>query len=182
MIKPAKAMRFGAILIAVAALTFYFFYRRVQQQQAKDAEPLVQTQAVLNQPLPRANLVNVTGKVLQDDQLRRGKVVLTFTLTTCQICDQENDFLATVVGSRKDVSFYYVIPFGLKEEVLKSAQSKYALETFYDEGSMLAKTLEVYRVPTMLFLEDGIIKKTWLDGATVEEKSQAKFKQWLESL
>jgi cell division protein FtsI/penicillin-binding protein 2 len=182
MIKPAKAMRFGAILIAVAALTFYFFYRRAQQQQAKDAEPLVQTQAVLNQPLPRANLVNVTGKVLQDDQLRRGKVVLTFTLTTCQICDQENDFLATVVGSRKDVSFYYVIPFGLKEEVLKSAQSKYALETFYDEGSMLAKTLEVYRVPTMLFLEDGIIKKTWLDGATVEEKSQAKFKQWLESL
>ena len=120
--------------------------------------------------------------MLQDDQLRRGKVVLTFTLTTCQICDQENDFLATVVGSRKDVSFYYVIPFGLKEEVLKSAQSKYALETFYDEGSMLAKTLEVYRVPTMLFLEDGIFKKTWLDGATVEEKSQAKFKQWLESL
>jgi len=41
MIKPAKAMRFGAILIAVAALTFYFFYRRVQQQQAKNAEPFV---------------------------------------------------------------------------------------------------------------------------------------------
>jgi len=166
----------------VAAISFYFFYRRGAQQQAKKAEPLVQTEAVLNQPLPQAKLVNISGKVLQDDQLRRGKVVLTFTLTTCAICDQENDFLKTVVDSRKDVSFLYVIPFGPKDEVLKSAQSKYALETFYDEDSTIAKRLEIYRVPTMLFLENGIIKKTWLDGATVEEKSQAKFKQWLASL
>lgn len=178
----AKALRFGAILIAVAAISFYFFYKRTQQQQVKEAEPLVQTEAVINQPLPKARLINLSGKVLQDGQLRHGKVVLTFTLTTCTICDQENDFLKTVVDSRKDVGFYYVIPFGPKDEVLKSAQSKYALETFYDEGSMLAKSLEVYRVPTMLFLEDGVIKKTWLDGATVEEKSQAKFKEWLASL
>lgn len=177
-----KALRFAAILIAVAAISFYFFYRRGAQQQAKEAEPLVQTEAVLNQPLPQARLVNISGNVLDDAKLRHGKVVLTFTLTTCQICDQEDDFLATVVGSRKDVSFYYVIPFGFKDAVLKDAQSKYELETFFDEGSVLAKALEIYRVPTMLFLEDGIIKKTWLDGATVEEQSQAKFKQWLESL
>lgn len=177
-----KALRFAALLIAVAAISFYFFYRRAAQQQAKEAEPLVQTKAVLNQPLPQARLVNISGNVLDDAKLRRGKVVLTFTLTTCQICDQEDDFLATVVNIRKDVSFFYVIPFGLKDDVLKSAQSKYKLETFYDEGSTLAKALEVYRVPTMLFIEDGIIKKTWLDGATVEPLSQVKFKQWLESL
>ena len=120
--------------------------------------------------------------MLDDQKLRRGKVLLTFTLTTCEICDREDDFLATVVGSRKDVSFYYIIPFGMKDMVLKSAQEKYALDTYFDEESTIAKKLEIYRVPTMLYLEDGVIKKTWLDGATVEPQSQEKFKQWLASL
>ena len=178
----AKALRFAAIFIAVAAVSVYFFYRRAPQQQAKEAEPLVQTEAVFNRSLPAAKLVNVSGNLLDDEKLRRGKVVLTFTLTTCEICDREDDFLATVVGNRKDVSFYYIIPFGIKDEVLKSAKDKYELETYFDEGSTIAKELEIYRVPTMLYLEDGIIKKTWLDGATVEETSQAKFKQWLAGL
>lgn len=177
-----KVLRFAAILIAIGAISFYFFYKRAAQPQAKEKEPLVLTAAVFNQPLPQAKLVNISGDVLDDAKLRRGKVLLTFTLTTCEICDREDDFLASVVQSRKDVSFYYVIPFGMKEEVLKSAQTKYELETFFDEGSNIAKTLEIYRVPTMLYLEDGVIKKTWLEGATVEPESQAKFKQWLESL
>ena len=177
-----KVMRAAAILIAVAAVSFYFFYRRAPEPQPQEKEPLVQTAAVLNQPLPQATLVNISGKTLTDDQLRRGKVVLTFTLTTCAICDQENDFLKTVVGSRKDVRFFYVIPFGLKDEVLKSAQDKYALETYFDDGATIAKALEIYRVPTMLYLEDGVIKKTWLDGATVEQKTQDKFREWLAGL
>lgn len=175
-----RVLRVAAILIAVVTVSIYFFYKRAPQPQAK--EPLVQTAAVLNQPLPKATLVNSSGKTLSDEQLRHGKVVLTFTLTTCSICDKENDFLKTVVGSRKDVSFFYVIPFGPKDQVLKSADDKYALETYYDEGATIAKALEIYRVPTMLFLEDGVIKKTWLDGATVEQKTQDKFKDWLASL
>ena len=83
----AKALRFAAIFIAVAAVSVYFFYRRAPQQQAQEAEPLVQTEAVLGQPLPQAKLVNISGNVLDDQKLRRGKVLLTFTLTTCEICD-----------------------------------------------------------------------------------------------
>lgn len=177
-----KALRFAALFIAVAAVSVYFFYQRSPQPQAKEAEHLVLTGAVLNQPLPQAKLVNISGGLLEDQKLRHGKVLLNFTLTTCEICDREDDFLATVVGSRKDVAFYHIIPFGPKDEVLKSAKEKYAFETYFDEDSTIAKTLEIYRVPTMLYLEDGIIKKTWLDGATVEEKSQAKFKEWLAGL
>ena len=179
----AKALRFAAIFIALAATSVYLFYPRApQQQEAAEAEPLVQTAAVLNQPLPAAKLVNISGNVLDDEKLRRGKVLLTFTLTTCEICDREDDFLTTLVGNRKDVKFYYVIPFGVKDEVLKSAKDKYGLDTYFDEESTIAKTLEIYRVPTMLYLEDGVIKKTWLEGATVEEPSQTKFKEWLAGL
>lgn len=99
----------------------------------------------------------------------------------CQPCDQENGFLKTVADSRKDVTFFYVIPFGNKDQVLKAAQSKYALDPFYDDGSNLSKKLQVYQVPIKVFLEDGIIKKVWLD-ATVDSQRQAEFKDWLNGL
>jgi hypothetical protein len=106
---------------------------------------------------------------------------LVFTLTDCKPCDQENEFLKTAAGSRKDVSFIYVIPFGNKDQVLKVAQSKYAFETFFDNGSMLSRSLQVYQVPVKVFLEDGIIKKTWFD-ATVTTQGQTEFKNWLSGL
>jgi len=175
-----KVLAAGSIIIAIFCVSFAFFYKRAQKNLPK--QPLILTSAVINQPLPKANLVNISGKLLDDEKLRRGKVVLVFTLTTCQLCDQENEFLKTVVSSRKDVRFFYVIPFGDKDEVLKAAQSKFAFETFFDQGSMLSKSLEVYQVPIAVFLEDGTIKKTWLEGARVDNQGQDEFKHWLSSL
>jgi hypothetical protein len=46
---------------------------------------------------------------------------------------------------------------------------------------MVSKGLEMNQVPIKIFLEDGIIKKTWLDG-TVDSQAQNEFKIWLTSL
>jgi hypothetical protein len=74
-------------------------------------------------------LVDISGQAHDDEKLRRGSVVLIFTLTDYRPCDQENRFLWTVVGNREDIGFIYVIPFGNKEQVLKAAQIKYAAYT-----------------------------------------------------
>jgi hypothetical protein len=178
--KPlTKALGIGSLLIAVFGVSFFFFYRRAEKNPSK--QPLILTSAVINQPLPKANLVNISGKLLDDEKLRRGRVVLVFTMTDCVPCDDENEFLKTVIGIRKDVSFIYVIPFGNKEQSLKLAQSKYAVETFFDSGSMLSRSLQLYQVPIKVFVEDGTIKKTWLD-ATVDSQGQAEFKNWLNGL
>ena len=169
----------SVVLIAVFSLTFFVFYKRTQRSLAK--QPLILTSAVINQPLPPANLVNISGERLDDQKLRQGKVVLIFSLLECTPCDQENEFLKTAVGNRKGVSFFYVIPFGKKDQALKAAQSKYAFETVFDQSSMLSRSLQVYQVPIKIFGEDGIIKKTWLD-ATLEPEKQAEFKQWLNGL
>jgi len=174
-----KTPEIGLILIAVFCVSFYFFYTRAQKDPPK--QDLILTSAVINQPLPKANLVNISGKPLEDEKLRRGKAVLVFMMPDCPPCDQENEFLKTVADSRKDVSFFYVIPFGNKDRVLKLAQSKYALEPFYDDGSNLSRKLQVYQVPIKVFLEDGLIKKTWVD-ATVDNQRQAEFKDWLRGL
>jgi hypothetical protein len=48
-------------------------------------------------------------------------------------------------------------------------------------GSNLSKSLEIYQAPIKIFLEDGIIKRTWLD-ATDGNQKEAEFKDWLGGL
>ncbi len=175
----AKALVTTFLLVAVFAISFFFLYQRAREKRS--AEPLILTPAVVNKPLPKADLVNVSGKLLDDERLRRGKVILVFTMPDCSPCDQENEFLKTVGTTRKDVTFFDIIPFGDKNQALKSAQSKYAFETFFDDGSMLSRSLQLYRVPLIVFVEDGIIKKTFL-SATIEKQEQTEFEQWLRSL
>ena len=174
-----KALGIGTILIVVFAVSLFFFYKRAKKKTPPT--PMFVASKVINQPLPQTHLVNSSGQALDDDKLRHGKVVLAFMMPDCAPCDQENEFLKTVVDSRKDVRFVYVIPFGNKNTVLNLAQSKYALEPLYDNGSNVAKTLEMNQVPIKLFLEDGIIRRTWVD-ATLTPERQTEFKNWLRDL
>lgn len=181
MILLMKRISFLASALTVLALSCFTFalYKKTPHPSAK--QPLILTSAAINQTLPVAELVNISGIRLDDQRLRHGKVLLIFTLTSCKPCDQENEFLKTLINSRKDVSFFYVIPMGVKADVLKEAQDKYAFETFFDEGSMLAKQLEVYQAPLKVFLVDGVIKKTWVE-ATVTAERQSDFKDWLSNV
>jgi thiol-disulfide isomerase/thioredoxin len=180
--KTTQVLRTGLILIAIFCASFYFFYKRAQSKLPKEPQqPLFLTSAVINRPLPKSNLVSYSGNPLDDEKIRHGKFVLVFMMPDCKPCDEENDFLRTVAGSRKNISFVYVIPFGRKEEVLKLAQSKYSLEPFYDEGSTLSKELQLYQVPVKVFLEDGVIKKTWAGSEDTDQK-KAEFRDWLGSV
>src|SRR6185369_17494051 len=98
-------------------------------QQTEAKQPLILTAAVLDQPLPEASLINLAGQTLGDDKLRHGRVVLVFTLNECEFCDHENEFLKTAAVNNKNVRFYDVIPFGVKDQALQAAQRKYAFET-----------------------------------------------------
>jgi thiol-disulfide isomerase/thioredoxin len=178
--KPlTKALGIGAILMVVFCVSFFFFYKRAKKTNPPTS--LFVESKVINQRLPKTHLVSISGQPLDDEKLRHGKVILAIMMPDCGPCDQENDFLKTIVDSRKDVRFFYVIPFGNKNVVLKLAQSKYALEPVYDNGSNVAKTLEINQVPIKLFLEDGIIRRTWVD-ATVTPEKQTEFKNWLRDL
>lgn len=169
----------GLIVLAVPCLVLFFYQKKTASKPAEP--PLILTPLVINQPLPPADLVDISGHRLGDDRLRHGKVVLVFTLTSCKPCDQENEFLKTVINTRKDISFFYVIPMGVRNEVLKEASEKYCFETFFDHGSMLARKLEVYQVPIKVYMENGIIKRIWLE-ATVTDQGKSEFRNWLNGL
>ena len=176
-----KTLALGFILLTIFCGSFYFFYRRAQKKAPPAHQDLILTEAVLNRPLPKADLVNISDERLADEELRRGKKVLVFMMPDCEPCDRENAFLRTVADSHQDLKFLYVIPFGNKAEGLKTAQTKYALAPFYDRGSNLSRSLDIYQVPIKVFLEDGIIRKVWLD-ATSSDQERAQFKAWLDSV
>jgi hypothetical protein len=169
----------AVLLLTVFSVSFFAFYKKGQTNATK--QPLILTSAVINKPLPHANLIDINGKKLDDVDLRQGKVVIAFMMPDCEHCDQENEFLKSVINSRHDVRFVYVIPFGNKDENLKTAHEKYSLEPFFDVGSNLSRKLQLHQVPLKIFLQDGIIKQTFIDSA-ITAQTQQEFKTWLASV
>lgn len=154
---------------------FVYFYTRQKEKAAAASQPAA------GKPLPPAELVDGANQVLPDAALRSGKVVLVFVTADCDACLREAEFLRAVVGKRPDVPFYGVISYGDKEAALREASGKFPFKVFYDEHLRLAKELRIDRVPIKLYVEDGVIKKSW-GGATVGEEKQREFEGWLEKL
>lgn len=138
-------------------------------------------QPAVGKSLPEARLVDNTGTALEDEALRRGKVMLVFVNPKCDPCKKEGEFLRTLIEKRPDVRFYGVVSLGEQVAALKESETLFPFKTFFDEQTHLASQLGIARVPVKMFLEDGIVKKTW-GGASKSPEVQADFKEWLDSL
>lgn len=128
--------------------------------------------------LPSAELVDDSKQLLADSELKSGKIILVFITSDCDACLRESQFLKGVVSKRSDIRFYGVISFGDMESSLRDAKQKFPFKVFYDRGFRLASELGINRVPIKIFVDNGIIKKSW-GGATINEKAQGDFVRWL---
>lgn len=179
MSKQAKWITgFSLGAVALFCSSFVFFYTRAQQR----LQPPVATVAksAFGNPLPEVHLVDSSGATVDDQILRKGKVVIVFVTPECRACHLESDFLRAVVNRRSDVSFYGIISFG-KKEASSEDEHLFPFKVFYDEGFYLAPKLGINRVPIKIYLEDGVMKKAW-GGATTDEEKKNAFIQWLDSV
>ena len=162
-----------AIIFALVFCTaFVVFYTRNNRNKA------VQDPVNSGKSLPASELVDESNQRLADAQLKTGRVVLVFVTADCDACQRESEFLKGVVNKRADVHFYGVISFGDPEYSLREAKRKFPFAVFYDRGFKLAGQLGIKRVPIKIFVDNGIIKKSW-GGATVDEKAKSEFIRWL---
>ena len=152
---------------------FAYFYTRQQQDSTSE------TPFGIGSPLPPAQLIDESNQVLADSELRHGKLILVFVTHGCDACLKESKFLQQAVGRRTDVTFYGVISFGDKDTVLREAKKEFPFKVFYDQHLQLAGRLGIKRVPIKLYIENGIIRKSW-GGATIQEEKQSEFLSWLE--
>lgn len=164
-------------LIAVFCAGFAFFYNRIQRSKAEASE----SKSLINKPLPHAQLVDVSGSKVDEQILRKGRVVLVFLTTDCDACATESKFLQTLISRRKDVTFYGLIPFGARPDSPETAAKLFPFKVFYDESSSFVMTMGINRVPVKVFLEDGIIKKGWI-GAAMTDEAKASFTSWFDGL
>jgi len=67
----AKTLAAGAIVLAVFSFSFLVFYKRAQKNLPR--QPLILTSAVINQPLPKANLINILVSILRMKSLDVGE-------------------------------------------------------------------------------------------------------------
>ena len=177
-------------LIWIAAVTlflggvfcggFFFFQNRMQRSQA-EAAAVDPSKSLINKSFPHAELVDVHGSKVDEQTLRTGKVVVVFLALDCEACASEGKFLETVVGRRKDVAFYGVVPFGTHPHDPQSVEKAFPFEVLYDEHNAYVATMGINRVPVKVFLENGIIKKGWI-GAALTDKAKASFIEWLDNL
>lgn len=160
------------LFVLVFCAAFVVFYTRNERNKAAPGS------VNSGNALPSAELVNEYNQPLADSQLKNGRVVLVFITPDCDACLKESEFLEDLVNKRPDVRFYGVISFGDMEQSLRAAKQKFPFEVFYDRGFKLAGQLGINRVPIKVFVDNGLIKKSW-GGATVDEKKKADFIRWL---
>jgi peroxiredoxin len=165
----------AAIFTVVFCVGFAFFYARRQHSLASPAP------VTSGKPLPAAELVDESNQVLADAQLRSGRVVLVFVTPDCDACLAEAQFLRKALAQRADIPFYGVVSFGDKDNALRGAKEEFPFKVFYDQHFKLASQLGIKRVPIKLFVENGIIRKSW-GGATVQQDKQDEFLSWLKQL
>lgn len=160
------------LFVAVFCVAFVVFYTRNARNAAR-LEPVNS-----GKPLPTADLIDENSEPLSAAELKNGRIVLVFITSECDACRKESEFLKSVVGKRADVRFYGVISFGDMESSLRDAKEMFPFKVFYDRGFRLAGQLGIKRVPIKIFVDNGVIKRSW-GGATVDEKAQGDFVRWL---
>lgn len=138
-------------------------------------------QTAVGKPLPEARLVDGEGTPLGEEALRRGRVMLVFVNPKCEPCKKEGEFLRALAGGQTGVRFYGVVSLGERVASLKESEALFPFKTLFDEESLLARQLGITRVPIKIFLEDGIVTKTW-GGASKNAEIQADFSEWLRGL
>ncbi|HJP92912.1 MAG TPA: hypothetical protein VJ875_13220 [Pyrinomonadaceae bacterium] len=161
----------AVLFVVVFCVAFVVLYTRNKGNAAHDP-------VNSGKSLPSADLIDDSKQSLADSDLKSGKIILVFITSDCDACRRESEFLKGVVGRRTDIRFYGVISFGDMEGSLRDAKPKFPFKVFYDRGFRLAGQLGIKRVPVKIFVENGIIKKSW-GGATIDDKAQADFVRWL---
>lgn len=133
------------------------------------------------QPLPAADLLGEDGQRLEEAALRDGKVVLVLLTPSCQACRKEGEFLRTVVSNRPDVKFIGATSFEQDDASLKLAQSLFPFPVYRDSNMKLERQLDLGRVPIKIYLENGLVRRSW-EGAALDAASQQDFTRWLAEL
>lgn len=170
----------GVVLVAYVFVTFLL--RKYKAPDSVQPQSTIQQSlsSAISKPLPLSHLVDLKGQELKSSELTQGRVVLVVLSLDCDFCKDEGQFLKSRIDRRKDVRFYGVMSFGQKRD-LAPASERFPFTVYFDEGGRLRDALRIDRAPVKLYVENGIVKKTWI-GSTTFSHNEKGFDEWLDGL
>ncbi|MGH7890170.1 MAG: TlpA family protein disulfide reductase, partial [Thermodesulfobacteriota bacterium] len=160
-------------MCVIFCLSFVYFYVKYQDSKDNLKTPYILTESALNNYIPELILSDINENKLSREELLSGKVMLVYVSPKCVACIHESEFLSHEIERRRDVHFYGVIPFGDEKTTLENAKSKYPFKVYYDKENTGFNKLGIDRIPIKIYLENGVIKKTWGGSSVNEETKQA---------
>jgi len=149
---------FIAMLSISYAVTQHIYFKRQSSQIVHSKY----NPEVVGKPLPTHRLTDLSGKMLGDDELRRGKVFLVLLTVDCEACLKEGRFLEPIIDKYKNLRFYGALVFqqDISAEALKGKFPS-NLKLFVDKDSLLLRGLKARAFPLKIYLENGVIRNIW---------------------
>ena len=135
---------------------------------------------IMDKPLPEARLADASGVLLQDDELRCGKVILVLLSSECGACLKDGQFLEAVIVKHRNIRFYGALLFW-SEATADQIKDKFPMKLFYDEDSLLRHRLRVTATPMKIYLYNGMVKKVWV-GTPTTPQAQSMFIKEVEEI
>lgn len=134
-----------------------------------------------NEIFPRVKLNNLTTDIDLFEEMMKGKVLLMFFLSDCSACKRETEFINKTYSTLPSDFKIYGISFEDKEKLLDFVKTNQVKFPILQSGIEPFKRFQVKYFPTNFYIEDGIIKKSWV-GAFKDEQELLKKIESLENL
>ena len=146
--------------ILVGVLYYWFIFQRYNAEEMDlRCNTKILESNLIGQLLPKYEFVNSEGTDIYQG-LTQGKVLIVVFLTNCQACLSEFDFLErhySEISSEIKIAAITAESSGVVEQFVDAR--KLSFPTYLDvRGGLMLKT-RVACTPTMLFLENGIVRK-----------------------
>ena len=144
------------LVIGFGALTAIVF--------KKINEPKINLGKVItnNKPLPEFNFVDYESKRNYNLEMKQGKVLLIYILTTCGACQNEADIIAQSNLLKDSKIKIYAIGNEKNEAFSEFAKNhNFNLPIFLDEDDKFKKELDISIFPANFVINNGIIERSW---------------------
>jgi hypothetical protein len=170
----------GVVFVTFLLVTFLLRTHRAPTIVRPQSTIQQSLASAISKPLPIGHLVDLKGQELKASELTQGKVILVVLSLDCDFCKEEGQFLKSRIDRRKDMRFYGVMSFGEKRDLIPASE-RFPFSVYFDDGGRLREALGIDRAPVKLYVENGIVKKTWI-GSTTFNHNEKGFDEWLDGL
>jgi peroxiredoxin len=165
----------GGVIISFLIFTFLLESFFVETKEINTPSDFVE---ITNEIFPEVKLNDLTKDIDYFDKIKNGKVLLMFFHSKCSACKRETDIINKAYYDLPSDIKVYGASFEDKEKLsdfVKDYQVKFPV---VQSGIEPFKQFQIRYFPTNFYIEDGIIKKSWVGTFKDEQELFEKIKNF----